>query len=343
MKLSNIHTVLFDMDGVITSEYLYWDAAALTVCELLCSKWHFGTEVLNVAEYMRNVVQIRQTVFCGGRTIQAVKDLGVNTNWDLAYLTFCAVKIVQDAPGLGEVGTFERVADFFCAQSATAPELYEIVGRAFAARTGRNFEECKRGDSRLWSEVVDCFQHWFLGSERYSKRIAGETARGGLNRMEQPIVPLEELHSALAALKQNGLTLGIGTGRPAEEIELPLNLWNIAQYFDAEHCVTYTDVTAAERELGLKQPLAKPHPFVFFKAAQGRGCSNHKLMLAGCETSKIKETLVVGDAASDLLAAKKAGFPFAAVLTGAGTREFFETNGVDLILKDITELPEYFK
>ena len=342
MKLSNIHTVLFDMDGVITSEYLYWDAAALTVLELLCGKHHFGRETLNVLEFMRNVKQIRETVFCGEQTIRAVKDLGVNTNWDLAYLTFCIAKIVQENEnGINLSGTFERVLEYFRAQTISAPELYDIVGKTFAIKMGRPFPQCKRGDSPLWAEVVDVFQHWFLGSERHQKYILDEAVREGLNRMEQPIVPLSELHTSLSALKQKGLTLGIGTGRPKEEIALPLNLWDIVQYFDFEHCVTYTDVLEAERELKTEYSLAKPHPFVFLKAMWGCNESNQKLLLIGGDTPQIKETLVVGDAASDLLAAKKAGFPFAAVLTGAGTKDYFEANGPDLILESITQLPQY--
>lgn len=340
MTYSNIRTVLFDMDGVITSEYLYWDAAALTVCELFFGKYHFGTEAVNVPEYMDKVEQIRQMVFCGGRTIQAVKGLGVNTNWDLAYLTFCAAKIVQ-TEGIAVPVLFERAADYLYAQNSFVPELYERVGKAFAQRTGKVFADCRRGSGALWAEVVDTFQHWFLGSERCQKYIDGEEVRIGLNSREQPIVPLEDLHIALSALKQKGLTLGIGTGRPAEEIELPLRLWDIAQYFDREHCVTYTDVAAAEQELHLKQSIAKPHPFVFLKGLYGREISNRALTEGDYDASEIKKTLIIGDAASDLLAAQNAGFPFAAVLTGAGKREYFEENNADLILKDITELPRY--
>lgn len=341
MTYSNIRTVLFDMDGVITSENLYWDAAALTVLELLCSKRHFGREVLNVSEFMCNLKQIRQAVFCDGQIIRAVKDLGVNTNWDLAYLTFCSAKIVQEEENSGGAGMFRRALEYLRSRSVFAPELYEVVGKDFAIRAGRDFIKCKRGDSPLWTEVVDTFQHWFLGSERSQTYIYGEEPRRGLNQMEQPVIPLEELQRTLLCLKQKGLTLGIGTGRPAAEIELPLEMWNIAQYFDRAHCVSYTDVSAAEQELQLKESIAKPHPFVFLKGFFGRHASNRALINGGYDAEKVKEALVVGDAASDLLAAKKAGFPFAAVLTGAGKRDYFESGGADLILADITELPKY--
>ena len=40
-------TVLFDMDGVITSEESYWNIAAMTVVEQLHSKHYFGAEEID--------------------------------------------------------------------------------------------------------------------------------------------------------------------------------------------------------------------------------------------------------------------------------------------------------
>ena len=39
---NNFDKIIFDMDGVVTSEYIYWDAAALTVYELLYSHKFYG-------------------------------------------------------------------------------------------------------------------------------------------------------------------------------------------------------------------------------------------------------------------------------------------------------------
>ena len=41
-RLEKFDKIIFDMDGVITSEYMYWEAAALTVYELLFSYEKFG-------------------------------------------------------------------------------------------------------------------------------------------------------------------------------------------------------------------------------------------------------------------------------------------------------------
>ena len=72
--------IIFDMDGVITSEYIYWKTAALTVYELLYSHRYFGHQDIDRAWCRKNVSLIYDTVFCGERTIAAVERLGVNTN-----------------------------------------------------------------------------------------------------------------------------------------------------------------------------------------------------------------------------------------------------------------------
>ena len=82
---------LFDMDGVITSEQAYWTCAALTVYEMRHSKAHFGTEQVNrSAPCLRRGRKFAERSFRRQRDC-AVKDKGVNSNWDLAYVTLCAV------------------------------------------------------------------------------------------------------------------------------------------------------------------------------------------------------------------------------------------------------------
>ena len=72
--------VLFDMDGVITSEENYWTSAALTVAEYMSMS--AGADV-DTEMYMRRADKIRERVFCGDRLIGLLKAKGVNSNWDL--------------------------------------------------------------------------------------------------------------------------------------------------------------------------------------------------------------------------------------------------------------------
>lgn len=49
MKLqrNKFDKLIFDMDGVITSEYIYWDTAALTVYELVYSWKYYGRQEID--------------------------------------------------------------------------------------------------------------------------------------------------------------------------------------------------------------------------------------------------------------------------------------------------------
>ena len=89
--LDNYDLLLFDMDGVITSEQAYWTCAALTVYEMRHSKAHFGTEQVNRSAMLAERERIRREVFLDDSVIALLKDKGVNSNWDLAYVTLCAV------------------------------------------------------------------------------------------------------------------------------------------------------------------------------------------------------------------------------------------------------------
>ena len=85
---AKIRAVIFDMDGVITSESDYWLAAELTVLELLYSKQFLG---------LRNDV-LRTVLFKPGRAVAIdryvspnfvalLRNNGINTNWDLAFFS----------------------------------------------------------------------------------------------------------------------------------------------------------------------------------------------------------------------------------------------------------------
>ena len=83
--LDKYDTLIFDMDGVITSENGYWDAASLTVREFLTNR--FGGEDIDVGYMSQNVKKIRSEVFFEDKLITLLKGMGVNSNWDLGYIT----------------------------------------------------------------------------------------------------------------------------------------------------------------------------------------------------------------------------------------------------------------
>ncbi len=324
--------ILFDMDGVITSERQYWTAAALTVMEL------FFDEELNVAFCEEESELIVQRIFHNDETIKVLKSLGVNTNWDLAYLTFMAAA-VQKAEGEPDDEIWEAVFRYFKELDVEAPELYEYVAEVFADLYHYPVDTVRRS-GELWRKIQDVFQQWYLGDSLYEEAYGCsiQTGKTGLVHKEQPLLPLEQVDSLLRGLKERGYFLGIGTGRNTREMEGPLKAWDIYDLFDI--VVTYDTVEEAQKNCGGLH-LAKPHPYVFLKGALGMQYSDRDIAQGIYE---LKESvLVVGDAGADILAAKQGNMDFAAVLTGVSGEEaygFFKERGADYILENVLGLDE---
>ncbi|MBE7062971.1 MAG: HAD hydrolase-like protein [Clostridia bacterium] len=308
--------IIFDLDGVITSESVFWDTAAVTVAEFM------HQPVLSPAI-------LREKYFYGDRLIRLVKNCGVNSNWDLVYLTLAFWE--TDSRGV-----FEAIS----ALDMQAFDLYRAAGERLAKKTGRPPAEVKRGGP-LWKEMADSFQEWFLGSTTFSE-VYGLPPRGvrpGLWESEEPLVGRDSLYRTLLALKNEGISLRIGTARPLPEGVAPLRRWGVYDLFDDEGVITYNFIRRAEEQQG-KTGLGKPHPYIFLKAYFGKNFPDADI-LAGRYEKDFSDCLVVGDAGADLFAARAMGADFAAVLTGiAGedARPFFAENGAKYILPDITAL-----
>lgn len=338
MKLqrSEIDTIIFDLDGVITSELAYWQSAALTIYELMYDHRFYGKQEIDRAWCHKQFKVIYDILFCGGKTVSAVKRLGVNTNWDLAYVVFCVAKYLDPELTTLEPSHFESVCMFLENIEMRPPELYTSLEGLLATVIPGETGSHKRGEGKLWTELLGVFQRWFHGDSEVP----------GLKVQEEPLLPIESIKDTLQSLKDAGYRLGIGTGRPRDEAEHPLKIWGIDGYFDKELCVTYDEVLKAQAETGVDYPLAKPHPYVFLKAGFGSRFSDKELCAALVKKEEAKRCLVVGDAASDLLAAKAGGFSFAAVLTGANGqagRAYFEEAQADLIFDTVLDFKDWVK
>lgn len=328
---SKFDKIIFDMDGVITSEYIYWDTAALTVYELLFSHLEFGHTDIDREWCRENYKELHRIIFSGDKTIRAVKNLGVNTNWDLAYIVFCVSRYIEPELRSLDEWHFESVRMFIENIEAKAPEVYDLVGGLAAVATVRDSTYFARGGSEVWSRMHSCFQRWFCGDGEFK----------GLNALEEPIMELSRIESVLTSLKESGIKLGIGTGRPRDEIMFPINEWGLSKYFEPDMIVTYDEVQAAEDMIKPSEPLAKPNPFVFLKAALGSEYDDAALINKEYDKSVLRRTAVVGDAPSDILASKAADIPFIGVLTGvdrASAEKYFLSLNADYIFDDITGL-----
>ena len=327
--------ILFDMDGVITSERQYWTTAALTVFEL-----YYEDEELNIAWCEENAAAVSHRIFNNDETIKVLKAVGVNTNWDLAYLTLLAAS-VKKAEGEPDESIWESVTEFFYDNGINAPELYDFAAESVCELYNFEFDTVKRM-GKLWHNVQDVFQQWYMGDEFYECVYGRHPQRGkkGLISGEQPLFPVAEIKQLLKNLRKKGYCLGIGTGRSTLEIREPLEMWGIRELFDEKSVVTYDTVERAQKNcVGLQ--LAKPHPYVFLKGALGCDYPDQKIVSGEYEASLRKTILVVGDAGADILAAKAAGMDFAAVLTGVAGKDsydYFKELDADYILDDVLEL-----
>ena len=334
--LDRYDTVIFDMDGVITSEQNYWNSAALTVREYLSSRSYFGSGVIDAAAMSgpEAVREIRNEVFCGDRLISELKSRGVNSNWDLGYVAV----LIALAEGSGEP---ERILERAAGLPGNILSVYGSLAEEAASATGLSPEETRRGGG-LWTAMRDCFQEWFLGDELFRRQYGREPVRGGkpgLLNSERPIIPMESLRAVLRGLSETKRVC-TGTGRPYAELITPLRAWDIEKYFAADGLCNYDHVAAAEARFK-GETLTKPHPYMFLKALFGTGLDDRRILSGEYDRSAIERTLVVGDAGADILAAKAMGADFCAVLTGVageGARGYFEEQGAEYILGSAAEL-----
>jgi phosphoglycolate phosphatase-like HAD superfamily hydrolase len=96
--------IVFDLDGVITSEEAYWDAAGLTLHELVHSPqyWNIGAArryhpVADAEESRR----VSRAIFPESE-ILALKARAINSNWDTCYAAVCLhlIDLLALSPGL---------------------------------------------------------------------------------------------------------------------------------------------------------------------------------------------------------------------------------------------------
>ena len=335
--LDKYDTVIFDMDGVITSEQNYWNCAALTVWEYL--NWNSG-KAINAAECMDKIPEIRKLVFCNDELISVLKGKGVNSNWDLGYVDVLISWICGGKDGWGD---FSEVLEYAKSLSDNIIDEYDALASVCAKKTGFDCDWLKRNEL-MWLTMRDIFQQWFLGDELFEERFGYKprfAGKSGLIYREEPLINKQKLIDILRLLSESKRVC-TGTGRPYVEMIAPITNWGIKQYFADNGLCNYDHVVAAEKALN-NNALTKPHPYMFLKALYGTDYDDKKLIDGDYDREKIKTTLIVGDAGADILAAKAMGADFCAVLTGIqgeGARGYFEELGAEYILNSVEDFLE---
>ncbi|MCM3568259.1 HAD family hydrolase [Neobacillus mesonae] len=370
-----IKTILFDVDGVLLSEERYFDASALTVWEMLMSPNYLGLspEKFNINPSDEEIKQIRDTVFQHDQVLGFQKSRGLNANWDMIYLSFshqlihlleqikekesakintwCQAPINREV--LLEIGKvlakYEVKVDFssfvedFKRSNAMKAELLGYLNVIAKEKLEVKTTIFEKGE--LWSVCEHVSQEWYVGDENVlasTGRPSVQTGKQGFLANETTLAPKEEIARLFQSLASSGFTIGIGTGRPELEVVQPFHHLNWLEHIDENRIVTADDVLKAEKENPDQLSLSKPHPFTFIMALKGKGTPSKQCLETELPIENGQTVLVVGDSLADLLAARKMGCQFAAVLTGLSgkaARAEFEEHKADYILDSVMDVP----
>lgn len=376
-----IKTILFDVDGVFLSEERYFDASALTVWELLHSQQFLRLPEGNFtpAPTEETIRYVRQTVFAHDEVLAFIKSRGINSNWDMVFLSFgyqlirlCqhvqqhshfdVVHLLSHQIGRSAVSQLAELAatlppftvDYaaFVADFAKGPaqkaEMLTYLNVIASERCGVETNVFSR-NSELWKLCQETFQEWYLGDDLVEQSIGRATMQPGKKGFltdEIPIVEPAKAREILLELRAKGITLGIGTGRPTIETHVPFRELNLLDVFDANRIVTASHVLDAEKEFPDAAPLAKPHPHCYVRGLLGLDQPISAVMEFPLPIENPDEVLIVGDSLADYLAARAIGCRFAATLTGLSGQEArakFEQEKADYILDDVSQILELFK
>ncbi len=354
MKTTDLQLLIFDLDGVVTSEHKYWNTARLTVWELISQSPYlgltdyFGSDLATPAQVMAAADRIIDTEF-----ITELKNRAVNSNWDLTFFVFSLhligilqqisiapaddLPIAEQLAAIGQAAT-SRVIDRTSSQQliqkfwAATTELRGTAVQEYVATFATHILGQPLGifNSDLWSLCYQNFQAWY------------EAKKGYQLPDDETVLDVEQIRQTLDLLA-NHYTLGIATGRPRIETLEPLENLALLQYFAADRVVTYDDVLEAEASLSQSLKLGKPHPFIVLQAIYPQSNPSEILAKIGEQHPQVA---YIGDAASDVVAAQGAGCRSIGVLTGFGQdlaykEQLLAGMGCDIILSSMLALPDF--
>ncbi|MGE6258213.1 HAD family hydrolase [Heyndrickxia sporothermodurans] len=372
-----IQTILFDVDGVLLSEERYFDASALTVWELLHSNNYLGLDPTKFKIELNDqeISEIRKEVFQNDQVLKFYKSRGLNANWDMIYISF-SFQLIHllsqikenesanisnwlqediDRNTLLNMKEIFNKYDLKIQFDAFIPEFQQTITDRKDFYHYLNFlAEQKLGvktnsfnvNSALWSVCEHVSQEWYVGDEHVlnsTGRPSVQVGKKGFLSEEKTLAGPDEIRQMFQALTDTGLSIGIGTGRPELETIKPFEYLNWLSYFDLQHIVTADDVLRAEKEYPDHAPLSKPNPYTYILATKGKQTPVQTCLNTTLPIENGNKILVVGDSLADLLAARKMGCRFAAVLTGLSGKEAraeFEKYNAEFILDSVLEVKD---
>jgi phosphoglycolate phosphatase-like HAD superfamily hydrolase len=152
--------IIFDMDGVITSEERYWDAAVLTVWELLFSEKYLGIRPLRGVPAFKTdpspqeIAAIRQIIFSKDKVISFFKQHAINSNWDIAFLTFAFhfTALIRHFASRGIIFTTGSKGEEIVGAEGVTTKKLSLIRTFFGASAGDGWEPSFAAVLGDWSE-----------------------------------------------------------------------------------------------------------------------------------------------------------------------------------------------
>ena len=371
------NTIIFDLDGVITSEEAYWDAAGLVLHELLYSPRYWNVKKEAASQHYMPAQDASTSHVIAHETlpqqvIVGLKARAINSNWDTCYAGFCwyLIELLARIPDITSllplrpadtqwIAVFREKLSSVEAVHVSEQGLYQLfdlpifadaMGMEFlqrfdtyaSERLGQPIEGVFARYSPSWLFCQDLFQEWYLGDTLYAQTYGHapqQTGKPGCIYFERPLFPLEQLQAMLESLRSQGYMFGIATGRPRQEALIPLEQYGLLPYFSEAHMVTDTDVIRVEEALrATGDKTMLVKPHPFpFLRAANPAYQ------VGDPVPAWGSFVVVGDTTSDSVGGRAAGALTVAVLTGARTpeaRRALEASQPDFIIDDVRKLPE---
>lgn len=358
--------VLFDVDGVFLSEERCFDVSALAVHEMLYSPRYLnlGKEKFKIDYTDEEIDLIRASTFSDDEVLERFKKMGLNSNWDMLFITFSVLYInlikqsnisvdnvdISDIYKVGEMlGDLEvdynQVVDFLKEGNYTKDTIYTELIEYARQRIDITNPEIFDMHGPIWSTGQYKYQEWYLGSngvKTSTGREAEEEEKQGFINDEEWIRHPEDIKDMLKRLLAAGVEIGVATGRPRQETLIPFHQQGLMDLFRNNRVSTASEVLAAEGTEGIDVSLAKPHPYsylwslyehdesYFNDAVNKRNLSDDKLF-------------IIGDSIADFYCADAIGADFIATLTGLTGKEIipsFEDLGVTNMVDSVLETEE---
>lgn len=211
--------LIFDLDGVVTSEEAYWDSAGLTLHELLYSPryWHLSTDPTYQPATTAEASRALSRAVFPEWLILSFKARALNSNWDTCYAAVCLhlIALLAHLPDHGanlqpfepwdaawlarlrthiatsnSAHTWQRAQiqatwraqhpfDLPVFHHVTGLEIFEQLDAYTSEIVGFPIEGVFSRQKPFWRFCRNLFQEWFLGDTLYTNTYHREPSQTG--------------------------------------------------------------------------------------------------------------------------------------------------------------------